>query len=230
LRQDVGSPLTIIDLPRVTVETPEIVLPLADARPDDALTNDEEGGSSSDRPSASLPVPSREPDLPLAPSLSIAPVESPALAGTGTTGTETNFAGGPGVSTGVVDGGGSGGSGTGIGKGNGTGAGSGGGTGMLQMADWIVRPTDAEMLKANPFAAQVAGVSGTVLLSCQVSKDNRAKNCKTIKEVPGSYGFARAARDVVRRGLIRPPIAGARNPEDRVFVSVTFENRSSGSR
>lgn len=93
------------------------------------------------------------------------------------------------------------------------------------MADWIVRPTDAQMQRANPFRARNTGVTGTVLLSCQVGPDKRARNCRTISETPTGYSFAVAARKVARQGLIRPPIAGTPNPDDRVLVSITFENR-----
>ena len=226
VRADLPQAATIVDPPRVLVSLTETKRPPEVETPEVASAADSEGGVSDgplDVPGAPVVVANPEVAASMAPAFPVATAEAPLPAGSGTTASETGPLGGSGASAGTGAGGGSG-----AGKGSGAGVAASGGQGLYQMADWIVRPTDADMQKANPFLARQKGVSGTVLLSCQVSDANRAKNCKTIKEDPRGYGFASAARSVVRRGLIRPPVAGKRDAEDRVMVSITFKNYIAG--
>lgn len=221
---DIAQALTIVDPPPVLVELAETVEPPETEPPEAPPAANSKGGGGSegllDLSGAAKAV-TPTPDITSAPSKPIAQTVEPPSVEAGPAIADTFLPGGSGTGTGTGVGAGLG---AGSGPGSGTGTAAKGVQGLLQMADWLVRPTDADMQKANPFLAQRRGVSGTVLLSCQVTDANRAKTCKTIKETPRGYGFAVAAKNVVRRGLIRPPVAGKRNPEDRVFVSITFEN------
>lgn len=224
--------LVLIDLPVIVpeVEPVERPKPKADDRPAKATGEAEGGGGgrlakamrpslvpepvSVDQPFPAILLPTA---LPV--TLPATPEQGPIIVGTGGSGAGTGTGDDVGSGTGAGDGNGSG-------RGRGDGEGSGGGSpdGPAQFADWIVKPTDAQMQDVNPWSARIAHVSGSILLSCRVDKSRRARDCRIIKETPLNYGFGEAAIAVVRKGRIRPPFVIKFDPNARVFVPVAFDN------
>jgi hypothetical protein len=79
-------------------------------------------------------------------------------------------------------------------------------------------PTVAEVAAAYPARAKAAGVSGAVLLTCEVGRDNHPRECAPLKETPGAYGFGVAARKLAETMVVDTPMAG-RN----IFIPVNFD-------
>jgi protein TonB len=119
------------------------------------------------------------------------------------------------------------GQGDGSGSGSDTGAGDGAGAsggGSVRDADWIVKPED-KMPKFNPWRARAKGVSGDVLLHCQVAPDSTARNCRIVHESPGGYGFGEAALKVSRYFRLSPPMVnGAPRYEIWVPIPIAWFN------
>lgn len=114
--------------------------------------------------------------------------------------------------------------------GSGAGAEAGGGASIKEMAaplrpEWIVRPTDAQMLKYNPYEARRKRISGKVTLSCLVDEANRARKCRVTAESPRLLGFGNAARALSHTFRIRPPIIAGRPSYDAwVTIDIHWEN------
>lgn len=122
------------------------------------------------------------------------------------------------------------GDGAGTGSGGAGDAGAGSGSGARRSAammdpDWIVRPTDEEMQKHNPWNAKLKAISGTVVLACLVASDGRARKCRVLKESPEGHGFAVAGLKLSRRFRIKPPqIEGRPRHDVPVRIPIFFDN------
>lgn len=224
-------PLTTIDLP---LPEPEIVEvderpQVVDVGPPDAPKH----GGGGARPARALlekpvidpapvdvPLPAVVLKVPLPVPLAAAPVTGPALIGQG----EAGVGSGAGSGAGAGAGRGSGtGSGTGSGDGDAAGRATDTGAGLLQAAEWIVRPTDREMQDLYPWDARTQRVSGTARLSCRV-KQKRARDCKVLNESPRGFRFGEAAIEAVRKGRIKAPVVGDQDPEKvRVAILMSFD-------
>lgn len=79
-------------------------------------------------------------------------------------------------------------------------------------------PTVADVAAAYPARARAAGVSGAVMLTCEVGRDNHPRDCSALKETPGNYGFGVAARKLAEMMLVDTPMQG-RN----IFIPVNFD-------
>ena len=122
------------------------------------------------------------------------------------------------------------GTGTGAG-GNGDGPGGGGPGGnsppvIKRPAEWVVRPSNAQLMPYNPPRAAREYVNGVADLSCKVLRTQRLKDCRIVSERPRGYGFGRAALNAVPIFRINPPMRGDMALEDEPIVfSVAFNNR-----
>lgn len=84
-------------------------------------------------------------------------------------------------------------------------------------------PTVEQMLDAYPAKAKAAKVGGTAVIDCRIGPDGGLSKCKTIRELPGSYGFASAAKALAP--LFTTPINtpdGGTAAGSRAHVNVTF--------
>ena len=79
-------------------------------------------------------------------------------------------------------------------------------------------PTVAEVAAAYPARARAANVSGAVMLTCEVGRDNRPRDCSALKETPGNYGFGVAAQRLAETMVVDTPMQG-RN----IFIPVNFD-------
>jgi hypothetical protein len=86
-------------------------------------------------------------------------------------------------------------------------------------AAWAEAPTVAEIAAAYPAKARAAGVGGSVMLSCEIGRDLHPRDCDSLKETPGLYGFAPVARKLAERMKISTPEMIGHN----VFIPVTFD-------
>jgi hypothetical protein len=81
-------------------------------------------------------------------------------------------------------------------------------------------PSVADMAAAYPARAKAAGVSGSVVLSCRVARDNRTlRDCDPVKESPGAYGFGAVARKLAEKMVVETPDLAGQN----VFVPMIFD-------
>jgi len=85
--------------------------------------------------------------------------------------------------------------------------------------EWSEAPSVADVAAAYPAKARAAGVSGTVNLTCEIGHDGHPKDCATVTEKPGGYGFGAAARKVAEGLKVDDPAMNHRN----IFVPVTFD-------
>jgi hypothetical protein len=79
-------------------------------------------------------------------------------------------------------------------------------------------PTVADVAAAYPVRAKAAGLSGSVMLTCEVARDNHPKACAALKEAPSGYGFGVAAERLAEQMVVDTPMAG-RN----IFIPVNFD-------
>ena len=127
--------------------------------------------------------------------------------------------------TGTTPGSGTGGSGTG---GNGTGpiGGTAPSPPVRTGASWVFKPGTIEMRPFNPPLARSENVNGRVLLSCRVLRTGHVTDCKVMGEGPRGYGFGKAALEVSRLFVLRPPtLNGEADEARRVEIPVSFNNR-----
>lgn len=98
------------------------------------------------------------------------------------------------------------------GEGGGGNGGNTHGDSSFAVPDWIVKPTPEQQAAALSTIVMKAGVSGGAILSCLVTRQNRVRNCKVLKETAGSYSFGqsyefgRAALRLSRTFRVRPPV------------------------
>lgn len=126
---------------------------------------------------------------------------------------------------GTVPGAGAGGNGPG-----GNGSGPGGSTApaapVRTGASWVFKPGTEEMRPYNPPLARNEDVNGRVLLSCRVLRTGHVTDCTVMKEGPRGYGFGKAALEVSRMFVLRPPtLDGEPDEARRIEIPVSFNNR-----
>jgi protein TonB len=115
------------------------------------------------------------------------------------------------------------------GNGNGPGGGGPGGNpppAAMRPAEWVVQPSNAQLMPYNPPRAAREYVNGVADLSCKVLRTQRLKDCRIVSERPRGYGFGRAALNAAPIFRINPPMRGDMALEDeRIVFSVAFNNR-----
>jgi hypothetical protein len=86
-------------------------------------------------------------------------------------------------------------------------------------AVWIEAPTVADFAAAYPAKAKAANIGGTVTLTCEIGRDLHPRDCDALKEKPGLYGFAPAARKIAEKLKAGEADMIGQN----VFIPVTFD-------
>ncbi len=84
---------------------------------------------------------------------------------------------------------------------------------------WIEAPTVADIAAAYPAKAKAANIGGTVVLTCAIARDLHPKDCEALKEKPGLYGFAPAARKLADKLKVSTPEMVGQN----IFIPFTFD-------
>ncbi|WBO21601.1 hypothetical protein [Sphingomonas abietis] len=119
------------------------------------------------------------------------------------------------------------GSGSGPGKAAGDGRGDGSAPFSFSAADWIRKPTEAEIAKVDPFRARLDHVSGFVMLSCLIDDHARAKRCHVLSETPRDYGFGAAALSLTHLFRVRVAnIDGTDMNRIPARIPIAFFNRA----
>lgn len=118
--------------------------------------------------------------------------------------------------SGDADGTGGRGSGEGRGTGKGDGDGSGSGT-MLYRADWVWKPTPANL---RPYYPKAAGNRpGRAAIACEVRLSTEVERCRILSEQPLGLGFGAASLASSPIFRIHPPRRDKR-PIDRAWVVI----------
>ncbi len=73
----------------------------------------------------------------------------------------------------------------------------------------------------SPEAARAAGVSGTVILRAVIRRDGTVGDLEVLEEVPGGFGFGRAAIEAVRQWRYRPATRDG-EPIDVYFTIIVL--------
>lgn len=124
-----------------------------------------------------------------------------------------------------IDGASATGDGDGDDSGNGRGAGAGPGNTTVAAPFWIEQPTPTQMRLHTPYEAVRDGVSGTVVLMCQVNHEHRARRCRIEREAPAAYGFGHAALRLSRLFRIQPFMRNGEPQYDAwIRIPVLFEH------
>lgn len=87
---------------------------------------------------------------------------------------------------------------------------------------WIVKPTDEQLLKALPTWVAAGQLSGSAVLSCLVTPANRVRSCRVLSATHANvnfldYNFGEGAMRLSRSFLVRPP---TRNGQPRYDIPV----------
>lgn len=90
---------------------------------------------------------------------------------------------------------------------------------VIQKPEWIRKPTSDQVSRAYPDRALRRGVSGEVMLSCQVTSRGAVQACAILTETPEDYGFGAAALRLSRYFLLRPLTQDGR-PTDNGVVTI----------
>ena len=99
------------------------------------------------------------------------------------------------------------------------GPGDGPGGVRLFNAEWVRRPSDAELAGYMPPNAPRTGWG---LVACKTVANNRVENCQALGESPLGSGFARAVREAAWQFLVLPPRINGR-PVVGAWVRIRIE-------
>jgi TonB family protein len=88
------------------------------------------------------------------------------------------------------------------------------------MPAWAEAPTVADMAAVYPARAKAENIGGHVELTCEIGSDGRPRDCGTVIEKPGNYGFGAAARKLAERMKVDQP---ATYYHQNIFIPVTFD-------
>jgi protein TonB len=94
---------------------------------------------------------------------------------------------------------------------------------VILKPEWVRKPTLDQVTRAYPDRAVRRGVSGEVMLSCQVTSRGTAQSCTVLTETPEDFGFGEAALKLSRYFLLRPMTRDGRTTENGVVtIPVRF--------
>lgn len=94
------------------------------------------------------------------------------------------------------------------------------------LLDWARKPTGEQMNAALPKLAREAGVSGRVMLSCDVTVGGMLRDCKVAWERPLGYGFGDGALKLVDQFRMKPATRGGHPVEDKVSIPIVFQSNA----
>lgn len=75
---------------------------------------------------------------------------------------------------------------------------------VITNPDWMHKPDGQDFEDAYPPAAQMLGLDGRTVVSCQISAEGVAEGCVVIAESPKGLGFDRAALQISRTFRFKP--------------------------
>lgn len=93
-----------------------------------------------------------------------------------------------------------------------------------QGPDWVRKPTGEDLRAAWPTAALSRGVSGKVVLACQVNLQGGLEDCEVESETPASYGFGAAALLMVPSFQMKPEMKDGKPRVSSVSIPISFLN------
>jgi TonB family protein len=94
----------------------------------------------------------------------------------------------------------------------------------VQPSDWLVKPSQLDMMRYYPERAISGALGGDVTINCRVGSTLRLEDCKVIAETPVHVGFGDAALRIAPLYVLRPQIlaSGESVVGARVTVPVKF--------
>ncbi|CAN5336270.1 hypothetical protein BH11PSE2_BH11PSE2_06170 [soil metagenome] len=94
---------------------------------------------------------------------------------------------------------------------------------VIRTVPWLRTPSFADMAAAFPEKAKTAGKTGRAVLECAFKADGTLKNCGTVTEEPGGYGFGAAARKLAANFVTQPTLPnGDKIADIQIHVPFTF--------
>lgn len=90
---------------------------------------------------------------------------------------------------------------------------------VILKPDWVRKPTADQVSRAYPDRALRRGVSGEVMLTCEVTASGAVRSCAVLVETPEDYGFGAAALRLSRYFQLRPLMEDGR-PTGKGVVSI----------
>jgi TonB family protein len=80
-----------------------------------------------------------------------------------------------------------------------------------------------DFARVYPLGAEAASVWGRVVLQCKVAEDGRLRDCVVASETPQTWGFAKAALELVPLFQLTPPQGGPAVGGGEVTIPIEFE-------
>lgn len=93
---------------------------------------------------------------------------------------------------------------------------------VIRNPSWAQQPSGAQLMRAYPERAVVAGVSGSAALNCLVLPSGAVTDCNVSRETPGGYGFGRAAQGLSRHFRVNPRTVDGAAQGSRVSMTLRF--------
>ena len=94
---------------------------------------------------------------------------------------------------------------------------------VITNPDWVRKPTEDQLMRAYPSAAEARGIGGVAELSCLVRTDGSLTSCSVKSETPGNQGFGRAAVSLSRYFRLSPrTVDGQAVDGARVTMAIRF--------
>ncbi len=94
---------------------------------------------------------------------------------------------------------------------------------VISHPHWIRQPSGEQLMRAYPQRALRAEVAGTAALTCVVQTSGAVSGCVVTAELPGGYGFGRAAQALSREFRISPrTVDGQAVDGARVNINLRF--------
>ncbi|MCI3180666.1 hypothetical protein C5708_10400 [Caulobacter sp. CCUG 60055] len=88
--------------------------------------------------------------------------------------------------------------------------------------DWLVKPTDEQMMWVYPQAAAKSETPGYVQLQCRVAVEGNLKACGVLTEEPQGMGFGEAALSLTPQLRFRPALRKGQPVESEVRIPLRF--------
>ena len=93
---------------------------------------------------------------------------------------------------------------------------------VIRNPSWSRQPSADQMMRAYPDRALTAGVAGSASLNCLVLPSGAVTDCNVSREMPGGYGFGRAAQGLSRHFRVNPRTVNGAAEGSRVNINLRF--------